>query len=137
MTAQKGKDLLLKIDSDGLGSFATVAGLRSRRIALNAESVDVTDADSAGRWRELLEGAGVKRASVAGSGIFKDASADETVRQVFFDGLIRDWQVIVPDFGTLAGPFQVTALEYSGEHDGEVAYELSLESAGAVGFTAA
>ncbi len=137
MTAQKGKDLLLKIDSDGLGSFATVAGLRSRRIALNAESVDVTDADSAGRWRELLEGAGVKRASVAGSGIFKDASADETVRQVFFDGLIRDWQVIVPDFGTLQGAFQVTALEYSGEHDGEVAYELSLESAGAVGFTAA
>ncbi len=137
MTAQKGKDLLLKIDSDGLGSFATVAGLRSRRIAFNAESVDVTDADSAGRWRELLEGAGVKRASVAGSGIFKDASADETVRQVFFDGTIRDWQVIVPDFGTLQGAFQVTALEYSGEHDGEVAYELALESAGAVGFTAA
>jgi TP901-1 family phage major tail protein len=137
MTAQKGKDLLLKIDSDGLGSFATVAGLRSRRIAFNAESVDVTDADSAGRWRELLEGAGVKRASVAGSGIFKDAAADETVRQVFFDGTIRDWQVIVPDFGTLQGAFQVTALEYSGEHDGEVAYELALESAGAVGFTAA
>jgi TP901-1 family phage major tail protein len=137
MTAQKGKDLLLKIDSDGEGTFQTVAGLRARRIAFNAESVDVTDADSAGRWRELLEGAGVKRASVAGSGIFKDAAADETVRQVFFDGTIRDWQVIVPDFGTLQGAFQVTALEYSGEHDGEVAYELALESAGAVGFTAA
>jgi len=137
MTAQKGKDLLLKIDSDGLGSFATVAGLRSRRIAFNAESVDVTDADSAGRWRELLEGAGVKRASIAGSGIFRDAASDETVRQVFFDGLIRDWQVIVPDFGTLEGAFQVSALEYSGAHDGEVAYEIALESAGAVGFTAA
>jgi len=137
MTAQKGKDLLLKIDSDGAGTFATVAGLRSRRIAFNAESVDVTDADSAGRWRELLEGAGVKRASVAGSGIFKDAACDETVRQVFFDGLVRDWQVIVPDFGTLQGAFQVTALEYSGAHDGEVAYDLALESAGAIGFTAA
>ena len=137
MTAQKGKDLLLKIDSDGLGSFATVAGLRSRRIAFNAESVDVTDADSAGRWRELLEGAGVKRASVAGSGIFRDAAADETVRDVFFNGTIRDWQVIVPDFGTLEGAFQVIALEYSGDHDGEVAYEIALESAGVVGFTAA
>lgn len=137
MTAQKGKDLLLKIDSDGLGSFATVAGLRSRRIAFNAESVDITDADSAGRWRELLEGAGVKRASIAGSGIFRDAASDETVRQVFFDGLVRDWQVIVPDFGTLAGAFQVTALEYSGTHDGELAYEIALESAGAIGFAAA
>lgn len=137
MTAQKGKDLLLKIDEDGEGSFATVAGLRSRQIAFNAESVDVSNADSAGRWRELLEGAGLKRAAIAGSGIFKDAATDATVRQVFFDGAIRDWQVIVPDFGTLAGPFQVTALEYSGEHDGEVSYELALESAGAIAFTAA
>jgi TP901-1 family phage major tail protein len=137
MTAQKGKDLLLKIDADGEGAFQTVAGLRARQIALNAESVDVTNADSAGRWRELLEGAGVRRAAVAGSGIFRDAASDATIRQVFFDGAIRDWQVIVPDFGTLEGAFQVTALEYSGQHDGEVAYELALESAGAIGFTAA
>ncbi len=136
MTAQKGKDLLLKIDSNGAGSFQTVAGLRARRIALNAESVDVTDADSAGRWRELLAGAGVKRASLSGSGIFRDAASDETVRLAFFDGLIRDWQVIVPDFGTLQGAFQVTALEYSGEHNGELAYEMALESAGAIAFTA-
>ncbi|MCB1487036.1 MAG: phage major tail protein, TP901-1 family [Bauldia sp.] len=137
MTAQKGKDLLLKIDTTGGGAFTTVAGLRSRQIAFNAESVDVTDAESAGRWRELLEGAGVKRASVSGSGIFKDATTDATVRQVFFDGTIRDWQVIVPDFGTLEGAFQITALEYSGEHNGELAYELALESAGAISFTAA
>jgi TP901-1 family phage major tail protein len=137
MTAQKGKDLLLKIDSDGEGTFVTVAGLRSRRIAFNAESVDISNADSAGRWRELLAGAGVKRASISGAGIFKDAATDATVRQVFFDGTIRNWQVIVPDFGTLAGAFQVTSLEYSGEHNGEVAYELALESAGEISFTAA
>jgi TP901-1 family phage major tail protein len=137
MTAQKGKDLLLKIDSDGEGAFTTVAGLRSRQIALNAESVDITNADSAGRWRELLEGAGVRRAAVTGSGIFKDAATDATIRQVFFDGAIREWQVIVPDFGTLEGPFQLTVLEYSGEHNGEVAYELALESAGAITFAAA
>ena len=137
MTAQKGKDLLLKIDADGEGAFQTVAGLRARQIALNAESVDVTNADSAGRWRELLEGAGVRRAAITGSGIFRDATSDATIRQVFFDGAIRDWQVIVPDFGTLEGAFQVTALEYSGEHNGEVAYELALESAGAVAFVAA
>ena len=137
MTAQKGKDLLLKVDMDGEGDFATVAGLRSRQIAFNAETVDVTDSESSGRWRELLEGAGIKRASLSGSGIFKDAATDATVRQIFFDGAIRDWQVIVPDFGTLAGPFQVTALEYSGEHDREITYELALESAGLISFTAA
>ncbi len=137
MGAQKGKDLLLKLDTDGSGTFATVAGMRSRRLSFNAESVDITNADSAGRWRELLEGAGVRRAGISGSGIFKDAASDENVRTLFFDGTIRNWQVIVPDFGTIAGLFQVTGLEYSGEHDGEVAYDLALESAGEITFTAA
>jgi TP901-1 family phage major tail protein len=136
MVAQKGKDLLLKIDSTGEADFVTVAGLRSRQIAFNAEAVDITNADSADRWRELLEGAGVRRASVTGSGIFKDASADETVRQTFFDGQIRQWQVAIPDFGTITGAFQITALEYSGEHNGELAYEISLESAGGLTFAA-
>lgn len=137
MAAQKGKDLLLKIDTTGEADFVTVAGLRSRQIAFNAEAVDVTNADSAGHWRELLEGAGVRRASISGSGIFKDASADETARQVFFDGTIKNWQVVVPDFGSITGPFQMTALQYAGEHDGELAYEIALESAGALTFVAA
>ncbi|ODN72433.1 Phage major tail protein 2 [Methylobrevis pamukkalensis] len=45
----------------------------------------MTDADSAGRWRELLEGAGVRRASLSGSGIFRDGASDAAVRQIFFD----------------------------------------------------
>jgi TP901-1 family phage major tail protein len=137
MVAQKGKDLLLKLDSDGGGTFVTVAGLRSKRIAFNSETVDITDADSVGRWRELLAGAGVQRASVSGSGIFKDAQSDAVIRSRFFAGEISDWQVAVPDFGTVTGPFQITSLEYTGAHDGEVTFELALESAGAIGFTVA
>ncbi len=53
MPAQKGKDLLIKT-SDGGNAFVTVAGLRTRQIAFNAETVDVTHAESAGRWREHL-----------------------------------------------------------------------------------
>ena len=135
MVAQKGKDLLLKID-DG-GSFVTVAGLRSKRIAFNSETVDITDADSAGRWRELLAGRGVQRAAVSGSGIFKDAQSDALMRQRFFAGEIADWQLAVPDFGTVEGPFQITSLEYTGSHDGEVTFEVALESAGPIGFTVA
>ena len=136
MGAQKGKDLLLKLDFDQNAVFETVAGMRSRRIAFNAEAIDITNADSAGRWRELLEGAGVRRAAISGAGIFKDAASDASVRELFFDGAIRSWQIVVPDFGTISGPFQVTGLEYAGEHDGEVSYELALESAGQVAFAA-
>lgn len=133
MAAQKGKDLLLKA-ADG-EAFVTVAGLRARQIAFNAETVDVTHAESAGRWRELLAGAGVRRASISGSGIFKDEASDALVRQIFFDGAIRSWQVVVPDFGSVEGPFQLTSLEYRGDHAGEVTFDLSLESAGSLSFT--
>ena len=134
MGAQKGKDLLLKM-SDG-SSFVTVAGLRSRRIAFNAEIVVITNAESTDRWRELLAGAGVKRASLSGRGLFKDAASDALVRQAFFDGTINDCQVVVPDFGTIEGMFQISSLEFSGEHNGEVTFDLALESAGALTFTA-
>ena len=136
MAAQKGKDLLLKLDADGLGAFQTVAGLRSHTLAFNAETVDTTHQESAGQWRELLAGAGVKSASVRGQGIFKDASSDALARQYFFAGTIRNWQVIIPDFGTVSGPFQITALEIAGRHDSEVTYELALASAGELSFVA-
>ncbi len=45
MAAQRGKDLLLKIDVTGTGSFTTVAGLRTRSLAFNAATVDVTHAE--------------------------------------------------------------------------------------------
>ncbi|NLS02862.1 phage major tail protein, TP901-1 family [Rhizobium sp. P32RR-XVIII] len=134
MVAQKGKDLLLKIHNGT--AYETVAGLRSKRLAFNAETVDATDAESAGRWRELLGGAGVQRASISGAGIFKDASSDALVRSAFFNASILNWQIVIPDFGTVTGPFQATALEYSGQHNGEVMFELALESAGALAFGA-
>src|SRR5690606_2210621 len=76
VVAQKGKDLLLKLDSNGLGSFTTVARLRTKKLAFTSETVDISDADSAGRWRELLAGSGVRRAALSGAGIFKDATSD-------------------------------------------------------------
>jgi len=136
MTAQKGRDLLLKLDVDGTGTFVTVAGLRSHSLSFNTQSVDITHQESAGAWRELLAGAGVKTANVRGAGIFKDAASDTRVREYFFDAIIANWQIVMPGFGTMSGPFQIISLEFSGEHDGEISFELALESAGAINFVA-
>ncbi|MFB9149627.1 phage major tail protein, TP901-1 family [Roseovarius ramblicola] len=136
MAVQNGKDLLIKVDLNGGGNFQTVAGLRATRVSFNAESVDVTSLESAGGWRELLAGAGVKSAAISGSGIFRDAASDARMRQIFFDGEMPDFQVVIPDFGTIEGPFQVTGIEYGGTHDGEATYEMSLASAGRLDFVA-
>ena len=76
-------------------------------------------------------------ASVSGAGIFKDEASDALVRQSFFDGVIRDWQIVVPDFGTVEGPFHIAALEYAGTHDGAATFSMTLNSAGALSFAAA
>ncbi|MCZ4354198.1 phage major tail protein, TP901-1 family [Roseovarius aestuarii] len=136
MAVQNGKDLLIKVDLTGDGNFQSVAGLRATRISFNAESVDVTSLESAGGWRELLAGAGVKSAAISGSGIFRDEGSDERTRQIFFDGETPNFQVVIPDFGTVEGAFQVTSIDYAGTHDGEATYELSLASAGQLIFTA-
>ena len=137
MGAQSGKDLLIKVDVNGTGLFETLAGLRATRVNFNAETVDVTNLSSAGGWRELLSGAGVKTASVSGSGVFRDEATDERARQIFFDGEVPSFQVIIPDFGIVQGPFQISSIEYAGSHNGEATYEMSMASAGELIFTAA
>lgn len=136
MAVQNGKDLLIKLDLTGGGQFQTVAGLRATRISFNAETVDVTSMESVGGWRELLAGAGVKSASISGSGVFRDADTDERARAIFFGGEMPDFQVIIPNFGVVEGPFQITGIDYAGSHNGEATYEITLASAGALTFTA-
>ncbi|SNS42882.1 phage major tail protein, TP901-1 family [Tropicimonas sediminicola] len=136
MGAQSGKDLLIKIDMTGGGQFQTAAGLRATRISFNAETIDITSLESQGGWRELMAGAGVRSASISGSGVFKDAQTDERAREAFFAAETPMFQVIIPDFGTVEGAFQITSLEYSGSHDGEATYEMSLASAGVLLFSA-
>lgn len=138
MSGQKGRDVLIKIgDGDDPETFTTVAGIRAKTISLNARSVDGTSGESPSAWRELIAGAGVKSASVSGGGVFKDAASDGLLREAFFAQAARSFQLIIPDFGTLQGVFLVESLEYSGDHDGEAAFAITLASAGAVSFTAA
>jgi TP901-1 family phage major tail protein len=136
MAVQAGKDLLVKVDMTSDGQFETIAGLRATRVSFNAETVDVTTLDSEGGWRELLVGAGVRSAAISGSGVFRDAGTDERARQLFFDGETPDFQIVIPEFGVVQGPFQVASFEYAGTVNGEVTYELSLQSAGMIVFSA-
>jgi TP901-1 family phage major tail protein len=138
MAAQSGKSIVVSItNNEGSPALEAIAGLRSRSIAINSETVDITNADSTGNWRELLPSVGVRSCSISGSGVFTDDSSEEEIREVMFANEFRVFNFLVPDFGTFAGDFQVTSLEYAGEYNGEVTYSVSFESSGEVTFTAA
>jgi TP901-1 family phage major tail protein len=135
MAGQRGRDVLISIgDGDEPETFFEVAGIRARTISLTAGLVEATTAQSPDGWREVIAGAGVKRAEVAGSGVFKDAMSDALMRAAYFAGDAATFRLAIPDFGVLTGPFAITELIYGGEHDGEATFSIRLISAGLVTF---
>ena len=137
MTAQSGSDFLLKI-GDGASPevFTTVGGFQTNAITLGEQSVETTNKSSPDRFREAMR-AGLKTVAISGNGIFTDSASEESVRANYFGSSIANWQIVIPDFGTLEGPFVLTQLEYTGPNNEAVTYSVSLESAGSVSFTAA
>lgn len=141
MAKQKGRLLLIKIgDGAGTEAFTTLCGLKSKTLTINNNEIDVTTADCAdpggALWTEVL--GGVKRISVSGNGYFKDEVNETRMNTVAMSAdPIANFQIIVPAFGTFAGAFFVSSVEYGGEQEDGVTYSLSLASTGAVTFTAA
>lgn len=135
MAGQRGRDVVIKVGDGGEPeAFAAVAGIRARTIVLSARLMETTTAQSPQAWRELMAGAGTKRIEVAGSGAFRDAASDERIRAAYFEGDAPQFQLVVADFGVLAGPFAIAELTYGGEHDGEATFSIRLASAGAISF---
>jgi TP901-1 family phage major tail protein len=134
MTLADESNALLKLRAEA--GYAPVGGLKVRSLALNASRLDLTDAVSAGRWRDILANGDLKRVALLGSGIFANSWTDARVRELFFAGAIRDWQIVLPDFGIIEAPAQITALEFSADRAGAVTFDMSLESAGPPTFRA-
>lgn len=132
MAAQKGREMLIKIDVSGTPT--SIGGMRTSSISFNETTVDVTTFDSTSAWRELLAGAGIKSMGVTGSGVFKDTTAENTLRTAAFAGTIGSWDLVVPGLGTFTGTFHIDSLEYGAAHDGEVTFTMTLSSSGAVTF---
>lgn len=141
MAAQKGKDVLLKISDDGTsgGTMVTVAGIRTAGVTFNGSAADISSADSSGRWRELLADTGLRSFSLSGSGVFDDDAAVEDMRGHFMGATesLAYAQIIIPDWGTIECAVHINSFSLTGEHEEAVAFEVSMESAGAVTWTAA
>ncbi len=138
MASQKGRDIILRVRKDNTQqSYKTVAGIRKRQIRFVSEDVDVSHFQSASGWRELLQNAGQKSVEISGEGVFVDAASDARLSEVFFNREIPDFEIDLPDFGMMRGPFLVSELSYGGQHDGEMDFSIALKSAGQITMEAA
>jgi len=135
MTAEKGRAFLLKIGDGGNPEvFNVVGGMRSTSFRINNETVDVTSKMSGG-WREILSGAGSRKVSLAGSGIFTNSASEMSVQAKALTSSVDNYQVIFESGANFSGAFQVTSLEYAGDYNGERTYLIALESSGVVSFS--
>ena len=125
---------MLKMDISG--TMTTIGGLRSTSITINDEAVDITNKDS-GSSRTLLPSGGILSMTVSASGVFTDATSETTLRSKVHQSSFESYNIIIPDLGTYAGSFMIASLEYAGEYNGEVTYSITLESSGAISFSAA
>jgi len=141
MAKQLGRALLVKI-GDGAGgeAFTNLCGLNSKSLTINNSSIDVTTPDCTSPEGALFTAtlAGLKNVSLSGDGFFEDSVAEARMNTVAMaaDNSVN-MEIVVPDFGTYAGAFRISSLEFGGETEGGVTYSISLESNGAVTFTAA
>lgn len=114
-----------------------VAGIREKGIELNGDPVDITNDDSDG-WRQLLDAAQINMVNIPCSGVLLNdtlradwvAGASATDRRM--QAAVFQW----PDGATLAGEFYLAEYSETGSHDGEVTFEATFQSNGAVTYTA-
>lgn len=134
MTAQNGASVVVSV-KNASNTYEALAGMRNRSIRLNSEAVDVTNADSTGRFREILDTAGVQSVTISGDGVTKDAASDGTLINMQISGDVRDCKFLVPNVGTFEGPFKCTSYETGAAFNKEVTFSATFESAGVITFT--
>lgn len=130
MPAQKGRAIIIAIgDGATVEAFTSIAGLRTKTLTINNETVDITTSDEA-PWRELLGDTGLRSVSLSGSGVFQDDAAINLVEDLVMSGLLSNFKITFENGDDITGAFQVTSFEYGGEHTAEQTYSMSLESSG-------
>lgn len=136
MAVQKGVGVLIRVgDGEASEDFVVVGGARVISFTLNNQPVDATSASSTGQWRQLIDAAGILSMDASFTGVMQvDGAGDTRLRTITIGRTLRNFELVVPTFGTFTGPFIVTNLTYGGAHDGEMTFELSLQSGGQVAF---
>lgn len=133
-TPYKGNAFLLKISTtwNGTTTWTTVGALKSTSLERSTSVVDITNKDGNG-WTENM--VGVKSSSISASGIATGEAGQELLETAFAAQTPWNCQIINTAGDTWAGPYIIESLNFSGEHNVEQTFEVTLTSAGEIEYT--
>ncbi|MCH9753535.1 MAG: phage tail protein [Alphaproteobacteria bacterium] len=133
MVAYSGNLVLLKIKIGNI--YEVVGGMRTTRFLLNNQIIDATHKES-GNWRELLSEVGVSSVSITGSGIFTNNASEVMMRDIAFNNKKSKFSITFGNGDEMQGEFIVSTYERAGNVSEEETYNISLESAGKIKYSA-
>lgn len=137
MAALAGKDLAIQVNTTG-STYVTVGGARTKSVQINGEYIDITNSDSVNLMREALATYGVRSMTISGAGVFlDDTAANAALNKILSTATLINMKVVLTGLGTF-GPFAgvFTSISIAGVHNGEVTYDMTIESSGDHGFVA-
>ena len=140
MTANVGRTLFLYWGDES--PQPRVAGIREKGVSVSGEAVDITNDDSLG-WRQLLDAAQVNAVEISCSGVLDGdvlradwfAGASETGRRMQALKIEYPLEGGQTNKATITGTFYLQDYSETGNHDGEITFEATFMSHGAVTYT--
>jgi TP901-1 family phage major tail protein len=130
MSSQRGRDLLLKIGNGGAPeTFAVIGATRLVTMTLGNQLVDTTAMDGSGT-QTIQPDAGLQALEVTLEGLFKDAAAEEALRQSAFSRTIVNYQLLFPNGDVLTAAFAIADYRRSGSFEGLENFSVTLVRSG-------
>lgn len=129
MAKGAGADIVVEFQTATPGTFAPLGGGRTRTISISSESIDVTDADSVGRWRELIANPATRAIDLSVDG-FLNSGTSTAIRDAFLNNTLLTLRFSSPIFGEISGVYRVGSFEIGGDHDGAQTFSGQFQSAG-------
>jgi predicted secreted protein len=123
MAATSGRDFVI------LKAGTAIAGLRENSLALDGSPVDVTTKGDSG-FRTIADFAGVKSFDISASGVLEDDILQDLALNPSSSLLLTDVTIEFADGAIVDGDVYLASADFSGAHDGENTYDVSLQSSG-------
>lgn len=137
MTAQKGRSMLLKLETaTGPQVLTTIGAIRTTNVTVNNNPVDATTIDDAGIQTMVCD-AGIQSMSISVDGVFKDATVEETLRAAAFSRTDKIFQLIFPNGDDYEATFCIQDYTRGGSHDGLETFSMTLVRNGSGTYSAA
>lgn len=135
MAAQSGTTWALSVRTTASpAAYTALAGLRTRSFKINNNPVDVTTADSTGRWRELLGDTGTVELEIDAAGLYQKDAPNHLLPTLVASGSATVFQLVsassTPGI-SIVGTFVVTEYEASASYNEATTFTVKLRSTGA------